>query len=266
MLLACQDIITRQSFNMLLNMSDFGEPKSPRKLASISFVPDPNPQTAIGLSKPGGNTVNRQKPDVTAEAGVTTQQDQCKEWKKRLSAILFPNTDTTVPICDVCGEPKKPTTDDKPHELSWSHQLALPREKPKGSNDRMRFGFRQLEKHGYDPEERPGLGAQGQGITKPLALAPKRDRLGLGHSASVKQLVEAPQLQKNARTPVEAHAKVHKPMNAKECKKQYEEEKKKAEKFRSLFYSDNHEELFNMIGATKSFKDLKKSTRRYASP
>lgn len=252
--------------DMLLNMSDFGEPKRPRKLVPISFVPDPNPQTAIGLSKPGVNAVTRQKRDVTAEAGVAIQQEQSKEWKKRLSAIIFPNTDTAVPICDVCGEPKKPTTDDKPHELSWSHQLALPREKPKGSNDRMRFGFRQLEKHGYDPEERPGLGAQGQGITKPLALTLKRNKLGLGHSTNTKQPVEAPQLHKNARTPAETQAKVHKPMNAKECKKQYEEEKKKAEKFRNLFYSDNHEELFNMIGSTKSFKDLKVSTRRYASP
>ena len=245
-------------------MSDFGEPKRPSNFAPISFVPDPNPQTAIGISKPCDNVVTRQNPDVTAEAGVVAQQGQDKEWKKRLSAILFPKTDTTVPICDVCGEPKKPTADDIPHELSWSHQLALPREKPKGSNDRIRFGFRQLEKHGYDPEERPGLGAQGQGITKPLALAPKRDKLGLGHSASVKQSVEALQLHKNARTPAEAQAKVHKPMNAKECKKQYEEEKRKAEKIRNLFYSDDHEELFNMIGATKSFKDLKKSARRYA--
>src|SRR5215470_10404825 len=157
--------------DMLSNTSDFGEPKRPRKLAPISFVPDPNPQIAVGLSKPGGNAVASQKSDATAEAGVAAQQEQGKEWKKRLSAILFPNTDATVPICDVCGEPKKPTGDDKPHELSWSHQLVLPREKPKGSNDRMRFGFRQLEKHGYDPEDRPGLGAQGQGITKPLALA-----------------------------------------------------------------------------------------------
>ncbi len=248
-----------------LNMSNFGEPKRPRKLAPISFVPDPNPQIAIDLSTPGDNAVTRQKPDATTETGVVAQPEQGKEWKKRLSTILFPNTETTVPICEVCGEPKKPTADGKPHELSWSHQLALPREKPKGSNDRMRFGFRQLEKHGYDPEERPGLGAQGQGITKPLALAPKRDKLGLGHSASVKQSVEAPKLLKK-RTPAEAQAKAHKPMNAKECKKQYEEEKKKAEKFRSLFYSDNHDEFFNMIGATKSLKDLKKPARRYASP
>jgi len=250
------------------NMSDFGEPKRPRKLAPIVFVPDPNPQLAIGLTKPGTNELTGQKSDETAEAGAAARQDQDEEWKKRLSAILFPNTDTAAPICEVCGEPKKPTADGKPHESSWSHQFVLPREreKPKGTNDRMRFGFRQLEKHGYDPKERPGLGAQGQGITKPLTLAPKRDRLGLGHSANVKQPAEAPKLQKNIRTPAEAQAKVNKPMNAKECRKQYEEEKKKAEKFRNLFYSDNHEELFNMIGATKSLKDLKKPTRRYASP
>lgn len=251
---------------LLLNMPNFGEPKRPTKFAPISFVPDPNPQTAIGLSRPNGNEVTEQKPDVRAEAGVTTQNEQSKEWKKRLSTILFPNTDTAVPTCDVCGEPKKPTADGKPHELSWSHQLVLPREKPKGSNDRIRFGFRQLEKHGYDPEERPGLGAQGQGITKPLELVPKRDRLGLGHSSSIKQSVEAPKLEKNSRTPAEAQAKAHKSMNAKECRKQYEEERKKAERLRNLFYSDDHEELFNMIGATKTFKDLKRPARRYASP
>jgi hypothetical protein len=50
-------------------------------------------------------------------------------------------------------------------------------------------------------------------------------------------------------------------MNAMQCRKAAEEEKKRGQQISRLFNSDNHDELFNMIGMNKSLDEVLKNRK-----
>ncbi len=99
-----------------------------------------------------------------------------------------------VPLCDICKQPlsENPkeataTQQGKPrHEASLVHQVCLAHSHPPSSVDRSRLGLSVLESHGWDPDSRQGLGAEGQGIQFPVKPKQKGQHAGVSGWLSLK--------------------------------------------------------------------------------
>ncbi|KAK1989308.1 G-patch domain-containing protein [Colletotrichum cereale] len=110
------------------------------------------------------------------------------------------------------------------HEASIAHQVCLTHSHPPSALDRSRMGLNYLSSHGWDPDSRKGLGTVGQGIQYPLKTKPKEDKCGLG--------LDIP---KDLKSRVEKKQKPQ-TLDAKKCRKKADEDKKKAERLRQMFY------------------------------
>lgn len=121
------------------------------------------------------------------------------------------------------GSPEVAIYPKNAHESSLAHQVCLAHSHPPSALDRSRMGLSYLESHGWDPDSRAGLGTSQQGIKFPLKPKPKDDTLGLG-------LVfpkDAPK--KKEKTQL---------LDAGRVRKLAQEEKKKTERLRQHFYSN----------------------------
>lgn len=148
----------------------------------------------------------------------------------------FPN------VCTVCkapltenpeegqgGSPEVALYPKSAHESSLAHQVCLVHSHPPSALDRSRMGLNYLESHGWDPDSRAGLGTSQQGIKFPLKAKPKDDTLGIG-------LVfpkDAPK--KKEKTQL---------LDAGRVRKMAQEEKKKTERLRQHFYSNQDLEKY----------------------
>lgn len=143
-----------------------------------------------------------------------------------------PSTDTKVITCPICALPiaHASSTDplSKPHEASLAHQVCLTHSHPPSHLDRHRKGLQYLSSHGWDPDSRLGLGAQGEGIQYPLKTRVKRDNLGVGNK------------------PLKAREKVVKkaPLGAREVREMEEKMKIKGARLRELFYGNEDVERY----------------------
>ncbi|TGZ83752.1 hypothetical protein EX30DRAFT_90719 [Ascodesmis nigricans] len=99
-------------------------------------------------------------------------------------------TETVIPtVCDICKLPI--TTSMTDHERSTAHQAALPHSFPPHPHPRRSVGLKVLEKAGWDPDARVGLGREGQGRRYPIKAVEKKDRIGVGADLEeVKKAVE----------------------------------------------------------------------------
>lgn len=82
-------------------------------------------------------------------------------------------------ICATCHYPISPSQP-HPHETTLPHQLRLPHSHPPSALDRTRKGLIILRDQGWDPDDRLGLGSQGEGRLYPVKGVEKRDREGVG--------------------------------------------------------------------------------------
>jgi hypothetical protein len=88
---------------------------------------------------------------------------------------------TPPPVCPECNLPI--TSTPKKHDTSLAHLCSLPHRLPPHHYPRSSMGLRYLEEQGWDANARIGLGAEGrEGITAPIKLKEKKDRLGVGLS------------------------------------------------------------------------------------
>ena len=125
-------------------------------------------------------------------------------------------------ICDVCGQPSRES-----HLSSISHQLCLEHSHPPSHLPREHVGLKILERSGWDPDSRLGLGATGEGIRIPIKIKVKNDTVGLG--------IEPRQRESGKIFEVKSNDGV-KRLNAKEVRKQDEEGRKRAQKLQLSFY------------------------------
>lgn len=84
-----------------------------------------------------------------------------------------------VARCQTCNLPLR-SVEGIDHHASLAHQVSLPHVYPPNAIDRTRKGFAYLEAQGWDADSRRGLGAQGEGILRPIAAAEKKDKAGVG--------------------------------------------------------------------------------------
>ncbi|KAK1522163.1 G-patch domain-containing protein [Colletotrichum costaricense] len=128
-------------------------------------------------------------------------------------------------VREVGNDNNKPTTSrQKQHESSIAHQVCLTHSHPPSALDRSRMGLTYLSSHGWDPDSRKGLGAEEQGMQYPLKTRPKEDKYGLG--------LKIPK-------GIQGRIEKKKPqmLDAKQCRKKADEDKRKAERLREMFYA-----------------------------
>ena len=85
-----------------------------------------------------------------------------------------------IETCAICRLPIDASDKARPHEASLAHQVCLPHTHPPSALDRQRKGMSMMQSYGWNPDQRLGLGAAGEGILHPVKAREKRDRIGLG--------------------------------------------------------------------------------------
>ncbi|KAI9857872.1 MAG: hypothetical protein M1813_007987 [Trichoglossum hirsutum] len=138
-------------------------------------------------------------------------------------------------ICPSCHLPLPPTPQ-KPHESTLPHQVSLPHSHPPSSLPREHIGLQYLCAHGWDPDSRAGLGANGEGVRYPVKVKWKGDTVGLGVKVSGV-----------GRGAVADKGKVKK-LGAKEVRKREEEQRRKGERLREQFYASVDVETYLRAG------------------
>jgi hypothetical protein len=144
-------------------------------------------------------------------------------------SLVFPNgppaTQPAYETCPTCNLPLK-EPDPRTHYLSLGHQLALPHTPTPSAIDRSRMGLKYMEKHGFDIDERKGLGATGEGRLYPIIPVERPKRHGIGIQLK-KGFDDAAEKVKEAK------------LDAGKVRKKVKEEKRKAERLRRMFYEDD---------------------------
>ena len=226
------------------------------KRKRVQFVPSSTP-AAAGTATNSNSSVadvylNLVLPDFR-DAGVTDAGDTGIGNQDALRVVSRPTS--TDEICEVCHLPLSsesrldnadangakevqvvdkaeladhPTPFFSPHEASIAHQVCLQHSHPPSHIDRKRKGLHLLQSHGFDPDARQGLGAQGQGIQYPIKVKLKEDKLGIGAV-----MPEGVQREEKVRG-----------LDAKKVRKMHEKDRRKAERLREMFYRNEDVEKY----------------------
>lgn len=108
--------------------------------------------------------------------------------------------------------------------------MCLNHSHPPSHVDRNRKGYTYLSSYGWDPDSRLGLGASGQGIQFPIKTRPKDDKLGIGVVLPKEgEIIKKVKIQK---------------LDAGKVRKMHENDKRKGEKLREMFYRSDDIERY----------------------
>jgi hypothetical protein len=209
-----------------------------RFVPSSSSTPAPNAPPSQSISDFYLSLVLSKKPSPFVTATKTTSQQEASAEESIETAQEPSNSE----VCNVCKLPLTSTnstaiietedaaTDSRPHEASIAHQVCLTHSHPPSHLDRNRKGLGILSSYGWDPDSRLGLGASGQGIQFPIKVKQKDDKMGIG-------LVLPKDIDKMKRKKKEK-------MDAGKVRKMYDEDKRKGERLREMFYRNDDVERY----------------------
>lgn len=105
------------------------------------------------------------------------------------TSIVLPNTApqpledaNASPSCPICHVPipERTIAPQTPHEALLIHQLHLPSSAPPSALDRSSKGLAYMAAYGWDPDDRKGLGTQGEGRRYPIVARERAARVALG--------------------------------------------------------------------------------------
>ena len=158
-----------------------------------------------------------------------------REEESTQSGEELPSGNLKLQQCGACGAMYHIDDASKAqHNLSIGHQLALPHSDPPSAIDRKNKGFEYMSAYGWDPDAKKGLGAEGEGILRPIKAIKKEDKFGVGAGELMKP---EPALAKKVKNPLTKGE-----IKAAEYKKQ-----KKTQKMQDLFYgNDKVNEYFDI--------------------
>lgn len=91
-----------------------------------------------------------------------------------------PENSVVSVLCGICRLPLREADEAVAHESSITHQICLEHSHPPSHLDRGRKGLAVLQTHGWDPDSRLGLGAEGEGMLHPIKAKDNPHRVGLG--------------------------------------------------------------------------------------
>ena len=161
------------------------------------------------------NTVERASSAPVPEQPVAVPSKRTKE-----SDATEEDVQDKKPVyCDLCHRDIAVGVSMAVHEGSIAHQISLQHSHPPSHVDRSRKGLAVLQDHGWDPDSRLGLGAQGEGILQPIKAVDNPNKAGVGA-----KLVPAKVMERPVR------------LDAGKVRKMEQEGKKKAERLRNSFY------------------------------
>lgn len=116
-----------------------------------------------------------------AYLSIVLKRNNSKFQKIQAPSDVVATQDAQPPVCEICKLPVAGDESSQRHAASIAHQICLPHNYPPSALDRQRKGLNILQTHGWDPDQRQGLGVTGEGILHPVRAQEKPDRLGLGH-------------------------------------------------------------------------------------
>ena len=144
---------------------------------------------------------------ISQDATVIRIRDEPKtDWGELYAQVAFPTgrPDASTPsersqnedqvmtvMCSLCeAEVLNNDEGKKAHASSIVHQLALgASSRPPAAIDRRSKGLKMMERYGYDADERMGLGAEGEGMSRPIQVKERRKRAALGSNDEYKKVI-----------------------------------------------------------------------------
>lgn len=149
-----------------------------------------------------------------------------------------PDSASSPTLCSVCNLPLDDASTLK-HDTSIAHQVCLAHTHPPSALDRRRKGLVYMQGHGWDPDERKGLGSEGrEGLLFPIQPQLKADRAGIGKADEEER--------KDNRRNREVKKEKEKKLNAKEMRKGAVQDRKKRKILEKMFYMDD--EVLKYLG------------------
>ncbi|KAG4418677.1 hypothetical protein IFR04_008213 [Cadophora malorum] len=211
------------------------------KRQRVNFVPSSTASTTASSNNSSGQSVSDLYLKMVLPGDQRTASPQTESSGGHDG--LPPANNAKTQTCEICSLPlseaaispiqvqdAESNSKQRPHEASLAHQVCLAHSHPPSHLDRNRKGLTYLSAYGWDPDARHGLGAEGQGIQFPIKTKPKDDKMGIG----VVLPKESDRRKKE---------KVQK-LDAGKVRKVYEQDKKKAERLREMFYRNNDVERY----------------------
>ena len=177
----------------------------------------------------------------TSPLGLTEEKDEINALEPLQRAAQpqqcqsTSESDATIETCAVCRLPIS-VSQAHTHGSSIAHQVCLPHAYPPSSIDRQRKGLDILQSYGWDPDQRLGLGATGEGILHPIKAKEKRDRIGLG--------VAADDESRSGKRRTELKRQPVQKLDAGKIRKLDAEGRKRDKKMRDLFYRNEEVEKY----------------------
>lgn len=116
---------------------------------------------------------------LSQESATPTKTEHEQEQADEPTAGTQSSAPDTCPVCHLPLD-NNPSIRNPPHEASLPHQICLEHSHPPSALDRRRKGLRYLSSYGWSPDERRGLGAQGDGRLYPVQVKARGDNRGVG--------------------------------------------------------------------------------------
>ncbi|KAK0282041.1 hypothetical protein LTR35_007138 [Friedmanniomyces endolithicus] len=187
------------------------------KRRRIQFVASTDESaTTPSLPTPPRDSASKRYLDIVLKASDETERTSSEE-----------ATSPEQRACEICHRPLRTKDAVLPHESSIAHQICLQHSHPPSHIDRTRRGLAVLEGHGWSPDSRLGLGAEGEGRMHPVKAVKNPERAGLGARQEEAKAVKKAVM-----------------LDAGKVKLLQLEGKKKAEQLRNAFYRSEEVEKY----------------------
>lgn len=212
----------------------------------VQFVPSaPDTTSASSLEPNAGLTASerylsivfgKQRPPSAPPSSSGHTENSLDSTRKSSTDEALDQTAESRPdisnICNICTLPIQSGEHAQRHESSVAHQVCLPHVYPPSALDRTGKGIGILQSYGWDPDQRLGLGAAGEGVLYPVKTNEREKRAGLGLNDDSQ---ERRQKKKRKLEP----QKVVKTLDVNAIRKLDASDRKKAERLRQMFYSND---------------------------
>jgi G-patch domain len=203
------------------------------KRKRIAFIPSTNLESVAQThtQAPATTSHDRYLSIIQKKWGGSPEDTDAKASNKTQDGNRNP------PLCPICNLPLSApypvaasgTGSAKSfHDSSIAHQVCVTHSHPPSHIDREHVGLKYLSSYGWDPDNRQGLGAKGEGIRAPIKAKIKSDTVGLGID-----IREGRTVQKQKPPLIR--------LNAKQIRQQEAEGKKREARLREAFYGKDLE-------------------------
>lgn len=180
--------------------------------------------------------LSKKKPQQTTDSTTASNSDTPADVASITTTDDEAKSEFICPVCNLAVGQAKDNSVAR-HEASLAHQVCLEPSHAPVAVDRTRRGFAYLNSYGWEPEERVGLGARGEGRLYAIQPRKKEGREGIG-TATGSDSDEFPNTleKKKKKKPDVA---VTETLDAAGMQKQERERRRKDRKMQNLFFGND---------------------------